>query len=117
MTEAIKDLFRMVARVNEIATRHADIIAHHKRNRILAANSVDVSPYSGGKEMQDIAREIKRRLIVEISEAADRECREMELSMAGELETLRAILPSIAAKAAIEAGTIARQMTNKEPTA
>lgn len=75
-----------------------------ERIRITADNGYG----SSGKEAEVIAKEMQQRLAAEYKAKAEAAMRQRLLAIASELEALRAILPSLAAKAAVEAGVVAR---------
>ncbi|WP_028732114.1 hypothetical protein [Rhizobium leguminosarum] len=60
-------------------------------------------------ESEAIALEMHKRLTAEYQAKAEAAMRDRLRAISRELEALRAILPSLAAKAAVEAGVIARQ--------
>lgn len=60
-------------------------------------------------EAEAIAKEMHERLKAEYQAKAEAAMRSRLMAISRELESLRAILPSLAAKASVEAGVIARQ--------
>lgn len=114
MSRSITELKNIVDRIHQIMAHGSDTIASRHRDLVRRATGIEVGHYSGMKEDQEAARELKKLFVAQKTEEANKIARQMELDMARELETLRAYVCQVAAKAAIEAGEHARTLTAKE---
>jgi hypothetical protein len=109
----IAELKNIADRIHQIAAHGGDTVESKRREIVRRANAIEISHYSGMKEDQEAARELKKMFVEQEKARADEVARTLELDMARELETLRAYLPQVAAKAAIEAGEHARAISKR----
>lgn len=98
-----EDIYRGIGEARHLANKYG-----FAAQRIHVAKKDHYGP-DVSKETRELAdaltQELERRFRVE----AEAMTRKRLIEIAGEIETIRAILPQLAAKAAIEAGVIARE--------
>lgn len=118
--EAITELSKMVARIVHL-TDHGDYGAIGRANAIPAINrrrveAVSISARDGhwAREAELAVIEAAKAIRSELAARNEEQGRTERLvalkAIADELESLRAIIPAVAAKVAIEAGTVARSI-------
>ena len=117
--DALTVFFARVARLNQLFGDYGLLSKARgiPDDRVRAVNAlrINVDGYSRmTPELEAIAQRAFAHMKAEERSAGSRERDTLLAEYAAELESLRAILPSLAAKASIELGVIARSIANQE---
>lgn len=121
MSSAIQKLTATVQRIAELSAGEgygSPVAGARSRsaNRIRSIESLQIAErYNNtpSKEQLALASRLKALMVADEKAAAGAELRDALRGFAGELERLRAALPSLAAAAAVEAGALARALADE----